>query len=294
MRLLTFDYGGTWRSGLRMDRGILDLLAVHQVAPVADWAPTPAEVLARGIDGLPGLRALVQRANDLPATWIDPVIATLGPCVVAPSKIICIGLNYRRHVAEVKGEVPSAPLLFSKFGNSLIGDGGVVAIPSIAEQVDYEVELAVIIGRRAKSVPAEAAMDHVLGFATANDLSARDLQFRTSQWLLGKSLDGFLPIGPDLVTADEVPDPQSLRLRTWRNGQLCQDSSTADMIFPVVELVAYTSRYMTLEPGDILLTGTPEGVIYGHPDSTWLADGDRVAVEVEGLGRLESVFQAVP
>jgi 2-keto-4-pentenoate hydratase/2-oxohepta-3-ene-1,7-dioic acid hydratase in catechol pathway len=292
MRLLTFATAAGWRIGLRADGSVLDLLAVHAARPAADWAPVPDEIERRGLDALPALSQLAAQATGVPGARLDPAGLTLGPCVTAPQKIVAIGLNYRGHAAEAKLPVPDSPIVFSKFANALAGQGSVVTIPSTTHKADYEGELAVIIGRRAAAVPVEDALGYVLGYATANDLSARDLQFRTSQWLLGKTLDGFLPLGPDLVTADEVPDPQALRLRTWVNGALRQDSSTADMIFPVAELIAYVSMYMTLVPGDVLITGTPAGVISGMAEPVWLADGDRVEVEVEGLGRLETLLRA--
>jgi 2-keto-4-pentenoate hydratase/2-oxohepta-3-ene-1,7-dioic acid hydratase in catechol pathway len=294
VRLVTFTsaFGGAWRLGVRTDGGIVDLLAVHEAGPVADWAPAPPATMERGLDALPVLAALVARAASTPGATLDPAGLTFGPCVTAPQKIVAIGLNYRKHAAEAGMAIPEFPIVFSKFSNALAGSGETVTIPSVTRKADYEVELAVIIGRRAASIPVEAALGHVLGYATANDLSARDLQFRTAQWMLGKTLDGFLPLGPDLVTADEVPDPQALRLRTWLNGELRQDSTTADMIFPVAELVSYCSHYFTLVPGDVIITGTPAGVIAGMKEPVWLKGGDTVVVEVEGLGRLETPFRA--
>jgi 2-keto-4-pentenoate hydratase/2-oxohepta-3-ene-1,7-dioic acid hydratase in catechol pathway len=212
---------------------------------------------------------------------------TLGPVVPAPGKILAVGLNYRRHAMETHAAIPETPVLFSKFNNSLAASGEPVPLPPVASQYDYEVELGVVIGRRAAGVPVERALEYVLGYCTANDLSARDLQFRTTQWLLGKTMDKFCPVGPYLVTRDEVSDPQRLALRTWVNGELRQNSSTADMIFSVAQIVSYASEYMTLEPGDLIITGTPEGVILGMPEPrSWLRSGDEVVVEVEGLGRL--------
>ena len=157
-----------------------------------------------------------------------------------------------------------------------------------ATQYDYEVELAVVMGETTKNVSAADALNTVFGYATANDLSARDLQNRTSQWLLGKTMDKFMPIGPYLVTADEVRDPQKLAIRTWLNGELRQNSNTDDMIFPVAELIAYISRHFTLEPGDVIITGTPEGVILGMAEKRWMVPGDVVEVEVDGLGKLRN------
>jgi 2-keto-4-pentenoate hydratase/2-oxohepta-3-ene-1,7-dioic acid hydratase in catechol pathway len=294
MRLVTFASrsGADWRTGVRTDAGIVDVLAVHAAAPVADWAPTPAAVMARGSAGNSTLAALVTTAGSVPGAVLAPDSVTLGPAVPAPQKIVAIGLNYRKHAAESGMAIPESPIVFNKFANALAAAGQAVTIPKVTQRADYEVELAVIIGRRAASIPAGAALDHVWGYATANDLSARDLQFRTTQWMLGKTLDGFLPLGPDLVTADEIPDPQALRLRTWLNGELRQDSTTSDMIFSVAELVSYCSHYFTLVPGDVMITGTPAGVIGGMKEPVWLKGGDVVVVEVEGLGRLETPLVA--
>ena len=294
MRLVTFATtpDAAWRTGVRTDDGILDLLAIHAAAPAADWEPTPQAVTERGTEALPVLAALVERASSTPGAVLDPDGLVIGPCVVAPGKIIVIGLNYRQHAVESGLPIPEYPVVFNTFSNALTGHGSTVVIPATTSKADYEVELAVVIGRRAQGVDVASALDYVLGYATANDLSARDLQNRTSQWLLGKTLDGFLPLGPDLVTTDEVPDPQALRLRTWLNGELRQDSNTADMIFPVAELVSYCSTFFPLEPGDVMITGTPAGVISGMADPVWLQGGDQVVVEVEGLGRLETTFRA--
>lgn len=208
--------------------------------------------------------------------------------VLDPEKIICIGLNYRQHAAETGGTPPAVPILFSKFRNALAGHGQGVPVPAGVRQLDYEGELAVVMGRRAAGVAPEEALSLVFGYAPANDFSARDLQFATSQWLLGKTCDRFCPLGPFLTTPDEVPDPGNLRLRTWVNGELRQDAVTSDMIFSCAALIAYISRYLPLKPGDVILTGTPAGVVLGQPRESrvWLCKGDVVSVEVEGLGRL--------
>jgi 2-keto-4-pentenoate hydratase/2-oxohepta-3-ene-1,7-dioic acid hydratase in catechol pathway len=201
------------------------------------------------------------------------------------AKVICIGLNYRSHAHEAQMAVPETPVLFSKFANSMTGSGSPVPLPHNAREFDYEAELGVIVAQRARSIPVSRALECVFGYINCNDLSARDLQFRTGQWLLGKTLDGFLPVGPYLVTADEIPDPQTLPTRCWVNGELRQDSNTAAMIFTVAELISYISDHFTLEPGDLISTGTPEGVILGSTEEQWLAAGDVVEVEV-GDGRL--------
>lgn len=291
MRLVNFWLDSGLRAGAVRGDDVYDLLTIHEATTSTDWEPTPEAVIAHGTAGLPVIARLLAHADSVPQARRHRTQVRLGPCVAGPSKIICIGLNYRRHAEEAGMPVPEAPLLFSKFANTLTGDRAVVNIPPVTTQTDYEVELAVVIGRQATAVNQASAREYVLGFATANDLTARDLQFRTSQWLLGKSLDGFLPIGPELVTTDEVPNPQALRLRTWVNGELRQDSSTSDMIFSIDEIVAYVSRHMTLIPGDVILTGTPPGVISGMPEKPWLRDGDLVSVEIEGLGRLSNTFE---
>lgn len=214
----------------------------------------------------------------------------VAPSVPNPGKIICVGLNYRKHAAESGMAEPEYPLLFSKFNNSIAGDGDLIPMAEDWLQVDYEAELVVVMGRTAKNITVEDALDYVLGYCNGNDLSERALQFRSGQWLLGKSLDDFMPIGKYLVTADDIPNPQDLRIRGWMNGELRQDSNTADMIFSVAEIISYASQFMTLQAGDIISTGTPEGVILGYaPDEQqWMQAGDEYIVEIEGLGQLKN------
>jgi 2-keto-4-pentenoate hydratase/2-oxohepta-3-ene-1,7-dioic acid hydratase in catechol pathway len=261
----------------------LGVVSAHGVLPLEGSDLTPSAVLLEGEAALARVERAVAGATDR----LQEGELSLLPCVRRPGKIIAVGLNYRRHAHETGAAIPETPILFSKFNNTLAASCEQVKLPTVASQYDYEVELGVVIGRRAASVDVNAALDYVLGYCTANDLSARDLQMRTSQWLLGKTLDGFCPVGPYLVTRDEVPDPQRLALRTWVNGELRQNSNTADMIFSVAEIVSYASRYMTLDPGDLIITGTPEGVILGMPEPrVWLKPGDEVIVEVEDVGRL--------
>jgi 2-keto-4-pentenoate hydratase/2-oxohepta-3-ene-1,7-dioic acid hydratase in catechol pathway len=205
--------------------------------------------------------------------------------VGTPEKIICIGLNYKRHARETGMAVPETPVLFSKFNNTLAATGEPIPLPDNAIQYDYEVELGVVIGKEARYVSVDEAPGYVFGYFTVNDMSVRDLQFRTSQWLLGKTPDKFFPTAPYLVTADEVGDPQNLGLSCWVNGELRQNSNTSDMIFSVAECISYISQYMTLKPGDVISTGTPEGVVLGMTEKNWLKPGDEVTVEVEGLGK---------
>ena len=203
-----------------------------------------------------------------------------------PSKIVCVGLNYRDHAAEQGTELPAAPLLFAKWPSSLIGPGEPIVLPPESSQVDYEAELGVVIGTRARHVSEADALDHVRGYLCLNDVSARDLQFADGQWTRGKSPDTFCPVGPRLVPREEVPDPQALGIRAVVNGETLQDSSTAQMIFSVAEIIAYVTRTTTLEPGDLIATGTPAGVGVFRDPKVLLADGDEVTIEIEGLGAL--------
>lgn len=210
------------------------------------------------------------------------------------SKIVCVGLNYRDHAEESGQPVPETPILFSKFSNSIVGHGTPIRVPADVTQPDYEAELAVVIGRQAHRVRESEALDHVLGYTCLNDVSARDFQFSDGQWVRGKSLDTFCPIGPWIVTTEEIPDPQNLSISCVLNGETVQDSSTEQMVFSVAELVTFISRWITLEPGDVIATGTPPGVGFARQPPRFLADGDVVDVEVEGIGRLtNSVIQEV-
>jgi 2-keto-4-pentenoate hydratase/2-oxohepta-3-ene-1,7-dioic acid hydratase in catechol pathway len=288
LTLCTLRRGGRLSLGLRGSRGILDVAkaeaAFHLKAPVTD-----TEFFERG--GAPALQALLARAEkDGPADlFLDAEKADLGPCVTRPEKIICVGLNYRKHAAETGQAVPETPILFNKYNTALCGHRAVVRVSQEdAVQFDYEVELVLVMGRVTRNVTEAEALDHVFGYCTGNDFSARDLQRRTSQWMLGKALDHSAPIGPWLVGAGLVPDPNALRLECRVNGQVRQSSSTADMVFDCRKLVAYISRYLTLKPGDVIFTGTPEGVIGGYPKEkqVWLKPGDVVASSIEGLGEL--------
>lgn len=208
-----------------------------------------------------------------------------------PGKIVCVGLNYRDHAEEQGVELPERPLLFSKWPNTLIGPGDAIELPSISHKVDYEAELGVVIGARIKGVSVENALEAVRGYAVANDVSGRDLQFADGQWARGKSLDTFLPVGP-LVPASEVPDPQALPIRTILNGETMQDSNTANMVFSVAEIIAFVTQAITLEPGDLILTGTPAGVGIFREPQRLLQDGDEVTIEIDGLGSITNPVRA--
>jgi len=202
-----------------------------------------------------------------------------------PQKIVCVGLNYRDHADEQGVALPERPLLFAKWPNTLISSGDAIRIPAISKHVDYEAELGVVIGQRASRVATGDALSYVRGYLVANDVSGRDLQFSDGQWVRGKSLDTFLPVG-ELVPASEVPDPQSLGIRAILNGEVMQDSSTANMVFGVAEVIAFVSQAITLEPGDLILTGTPAGVGAFREPKVWMQPGDEITIEIDGIGSI--------
>jgi 2-keto-4-pentenoate hydratase/2-oxohepta-3-ene-1,7-dioic acid hydratase in catechol pathway len=212
-----------------------------------------------------------------------------APCVSTPSKIIAIGLNYLDHIQESKGEIPEIPLLFSKFPNTLIGHREAITWQtSVTKKVDFEAELAVIIGKKVPQGEKTEGTEALFGYACANDVSARDLQFADGQWVRGKSLDTFCPLGPWIVTKDHIQDPHALGIRCFLNDQAMQDSNTGNMVFRLPGLVAFLSKHVTLLPGDVILTGTPSGVGAFRSPSIYLQDGDRICVEIESIGKLEN------
>lgn len=291
MKLITFRGDKSLKLGVKTDRGVLDLEKVLNNVQVNPLIPL---TIGEFIEGEQGAKtALADFVHDILETDHENLFLSedelqFGPCVPDPGKIICVGLNYRKHAEESNMFVPEYPILFNKFNNTVAAHEEVILLPAKSEQADYEAELVIVIGKKAKRVSKKEALDYVAGYCNGNDFSARDLQFRTSQWLLGKSCDGFCPLGPYLVTPDEVGDPNNLEIKTYVNGEIRQHSNTADMVFHCNEIISYISHYMTLEPGDIILTGTPEGVILGYPEEkqAWLKDGDEVTVEIEKLGRL--------
>jgi 2-keto-4-pentenoate hydratase/2-oxohepta-3-ene-1,7-dioic acid hydratase in catechol pathway len=262
-------------------------LAASEALP--GGARTMAELIA---SGQPGLEALRQAAS--PSVIADrgrPLdgVELLAP-VPRPGKIVAIGRNYREHATEEGVDPPAAPLMFAKWPSSVIGPGADIRWdPALTIQVDYEAELAVVIGRQARRIDVADALDHVLGYTCLNDVSARDLQFGDGQWTRGKSLDTFCPMGPVLVTADEIRDPQDLAISCTVGGERLQDARTSAMYFGIAEIISYCSRSFTLEPGDIIATGTPGGVGVFRDPPRFLADGDRIVVEIEGIGRLENI-----
>lgn len=250
------------------------------------------------LHSVPALRGSDARAlldADIAGLELGPEIASADLDVpIRPSKIVAIGLNYLDHVRETGMETPKAPLVFAKFPSSLVASGQPVVIDSnVTKRVDWEVELAVVIGRTARRVSEADALEHVWGYAAANDLSARDIQFSDGQWVRGKSLDTLCPVSPLLVSRDEVPDPQDLRLLTRVNGEVVQDSSTSEMVFSVAQLIAYCSRSFTLLPGDLLLTGTPWGCGEFMDPPRHLVHGDVVEVEIPGVGTVTNAVDVV-
>lgn len=211
-----------------------------------------------------------------------------------PGKIICVGLNYRDHAEEQGVDLPKAPLLFAKWNNTLIGPGDPITIPALVTKCDYEAELGVVIGSRVSRVSAENALEAVAGYVCVNDVSARDLQFADGQWTRGKSPDSFCPVGPRLATREEIPDPQALGIRAILNGKTVQDSNTANMVFGVAEIIRYITQTVTLEPGDLIATGTPAGVGAFRDPKLWMKPGDEITIEIDGIGSITNPVTAGP
>jgi 2-keto-4-pentenoate hydratase/2-oxohepta-3-ene-1,7-dioic acid hydratase in catechol pathway len=267
--------------------GITNGERIVPAASLADGVPSTMDGLLTG--GIGALDLLRQ-------TWLDrgsavqsldmAEVELLAP-MPRPGKIVAAGLNYRGHAAEQKREPPDHPVLFAKLNSSVIGHGAEIRwSPELTQAVDFEAELAVVIGRPCRRVGPRTALDYVAGYTCLNDVSARDLQYSDKQFVRAKSLDTFCPMGPWLVTADEIPDPQALRVRCLVNGDVMQDASTSDMVFSVAELVSFCSQAFTLEPGDVIATGTPGGVGWFREPKRMLHDGDVVEVEIEGIGSL--------
>ncbi|ARK30186.1 fumarylacetoacetate hydrolase family protein [Halalkalibacter krulwichiae] len=280
--------------GVKTSEGILDVeMAACKYSEIKGVPLSVTELIAFGEKGIKALETLVQKALASKDELIKEKDLSFAPCVPDPEKIICVGLNYKKHADECKMDYPPTPILFSKFSNALSGHNAFVTLPSNGSEFDYEAELVLVIGKEAKDVTKQDALSYLYGYCNGNDLSVRDLQFTSSQWLLGKTTDEFCPIGPYLVSKDEVSDPDQLSIKLTLNGELRQNSNTSDMIFNCSEIISYISQHMTLKPGDIILTGTPEGVIMGEPIDrrVWLKSGDEVKVEIEGLGELTTTFK---
>ena len=282
LKFVNFQLNNQIRLGVKVKNGIMDIAQVSDAYSLG-VPKTIEQIIAAGKSVNEKLQKYVESTSFL----IDEDNIVYAPCVTNPEKIICIGLNYLDHANESKMEIPLSPVVFSKFSNALAGNKQEILLPINAKQFDYEAELVIVIGKTAESVSRENAMSYIFGYTIGNDLSARDLQFRTGQWLLGKTCNGFAPIGPYLVTADEV-NPSDLEISCRVNGELRQQGNTKNMIFDCAYIVSYLSQHMTLKPGDIIFTGTPAGVILGYPEGkrVWLKSGDEVSVSIEKIGTL--------
>ncbi|QDV38325.1 fumarylacetoacetate hydrolase family protein [Tautonia plasticadhaerens] len=287
MRLLTVATDRGPRACAEHAGRLVDLNAADPTLP-----NSVRELIALGPDRLSRARSALDRAP----TSYDPASSRLLAPVPDPRKIICLGLNYRDHAIETGAKIPEEPILFSKYPTALTGHKAPILLPKICHEVDFEAELVFVIGLPGRDIPRDRAMDHVAGYAVGHDVSARDWQLGKpgGQWMAGKTFDTFAPVGPSLVTADEVPDPHALGIRLRLNGRLMQDSSTSQLIFRVPETIAYLSQIMTLEPGDLVFTGTPPGVGMARKPPVWLKPGDVVEVEIDGLGTLSNPIEARP
>jgi 2-keto-4-pentenoate hydratase/2-oxohepta-3-ene-1,7-dioic acid hydratase in catechol pathway len=277
MRILTYRKGGADRAGVQTDAGILDAAGA-----LGEEAISVRELLASG--RLAELGAAAEEGHDtLPAEE-----AELRPPVPDPSKIVCIGLNYRSHAEEAGVEPPEVPTIFAKFPNALTASGAEVSLPASSDKVDYEAEVAFVVGRRCRDLTADQAVDAIAGFMLLNDLSARDLQFATPQWMPGKVFDGSAPCGPALVTPDEAGGHDAISFQLELNGERMQDATTSDLIFTAPELLSHLSGWMTMEPGDIVSTGTPSGVGSVRDPRVWLKAGDEIVISSPTLGELRT------
>lgn len=282
MRLATVQTSNGPRPAAFVGDHYVDLLATDSALPSSIRL-----LLAAGPDAMERARkaAASPSAVKLPTTGVK----LLAP-VSDPQKIVCLGLNYRDHAAESGAPIPKEPVLFSKYPTSLIGHGDNIILPAVSQEVDYEAELVIVVGKRGRKISESAALSHVAGYTVGHDVSARDWQLRKDgkQWMVGKTFDTFAPMGPHLVTADEIPDPHNLRIQLRLNGETMQDSSTSQMIFSVAETIAYLSLVFTLEPGDLIFTGTPPGVGFARKPPRFLKGGDVAEVEIERLGVLRN------
>ena len=279
---------GRWRAGVEHEGRVVDVAALwhHETSET-----TTRNLLAAGPTivnkVLEQAHAALDAGSDASAVF-QVASVELGPPIPDPDKIICIGLNYADHANEAGLAQTEVPLFFAKFRNALVGPSGSIVLPRVSREIDYEGELAAVIGKPCKDVSVSAALEYVAGYSVFNDVSARDLQIQTSQFTAGKALDTFAPMGPGIVPASSIPDPQALMLSTRVNGQEVQHASTATMIFSVARIIAFLSTLMTLEPGDIIATGTPSGVGFKRTPPLFLQNGDVVEVEIEGIGQLRN------
>ena len=308
MKLLSMIVEGQNRAGIRIAEEILDVTSFCEILELkGEWIEAgditrfqhiegayrdALDVYRRGSDWIRSVKARIETnpvlAGELRATGALTRLSAvkLNPPVIAPGKILAVGLNYAAHAEEGDAKQPEFPLIFSKCVTALIGSGDEIKLPAISDMIDYEAELAVVIGKEAKSVSADQALEYVAGYTIMNDVTARDLQRRERQWARAKGLDTFAPCGPWLVTTDEITDPHSLSIELTVNGEVRQHSNTSDLIFKIPELIEFISQDLTLKPGDIISTGTPSGVgVYRNPP-VFLKDGDEIEISIDGVGVL--------
>jgi len=292
MQLVSYRLHGrtdeSWRAGVEHAGLVVDVAALWDGG---EHETTTRQLLAAGSATIEKVftqaRELLDAGPDGSGVF-QTASVELGPPIPDPDKIICIGLNYAEHANEAGLAQAEVPVFFGKYRNSLTGPTSAILLPRVSNQIDYEGELAVIIGTRCKEVSEQEALQYVAGYTIMNDVSARDLQTQTSQYMAGKALDTFAPMGPGIVLASDIPNPQDLLLTTKVNGQVVQQANTADMIFSVAKVITFLSTLMTLEPGDIIATGTPSGVGFKRTPPLFLHDGDSVEVEIEGIGRMRN------
>jgi 2-keto-4-pentenoate hydratase/2-oxohepta-3-ene-1,7-dioic acid hydratase in catechol pathway len=282
MRLATLDTATGPLAAAFHQNHYIDLQATDPALPAS-----VRRLLEAGPDGLEAANKAVRSPH---AVKIHAAGAKLLPPIPRPHKIVCLGLNYRDHAAESGAPIPKEPVLFSKYSTALIGHEAAIVLPPVSQEVDYEAELVIVVGKRGRPATPEEARSYIAGYTVGHDVSARDWQLRKDQkqWMAGKTFDTFAPTGPHLVTADEVPDPHNLGIRLRLNGKTMQDSNTREMIFKVGEVLAYLAKVLTLEPGDLVFTGTPPGVGIARKPPVYLKAGDVVEVEIDGLGVLRN------
>ena len=278
MRFVTFEVGGNVRPGLVSKDTVIDLSAAG--------FPTLLDFIGSDTVGRSKAEKLVS-ASDEGSRYSLSKVKLLAP-IPRPPKIICVGLNYLDHAKETGSEIPKVPTIFNKFNTAVIAAGEKVVLPKVSTQPDFEAELAVVIGRGGRNVAADKWADHVFGYTIMNDVTARDYQRATTQWLMGKTFDTFAPIGPWIVSADEIPDPHALDIKLTINGEVLQDSNTRELIFKIPELISFLSSVFTLEPGDIISTGTPAGVGFARKPQRFLKAGEEMIVTIAGIGELRN------
>lgn len=286
MKFINFMENQAVKLGVVIAGKIIDVVKAAKELNI-EAPSTMQELIMSGKKGT----ALMEQLAAAKSAEVDSAKLVYAPVVTAPEKLLCVGLNYMKHALEAKAPIPKTPVLFSKFANALAAHQQAIKLPAASTQCDYEAELVIVIGKEAVNVSEEAALDYVFGYTVGNDLSARDLQNTTSQWLLGKTPDGFAPVGPCILAAEGV-DPNNLTMQCHVNGELRQNTNTNDMIFNCKQVISYVSKHMTLKPGDIIFTGTPAGVMLGYPEDkkAWLKPGDVVEVSIESIGTLTNTM----